>query len=72
MKHLPVLLLLAISGCAEHHDLSTCGGPYSALSPPPLAELPKAAPGASPASLAKPTQQPMVDAPDATTRGVLE
>ena len=29
------LLVLAVSGCAEHHELTACKGPYNALTPPP-------------------------------------
>jgi hypothetical protein len=48
MKYLPVcLLVLAVSACTEHHDLTQCKGPYLALSPPPpspVAHPPAAAP----------------------------
>jgi hypothetical protein len=44
MKYLScVLLALAVSACAEHHDLTQCQGPYLALTTPPapVAEAPK-------------------------------
>jgi hypothetical protein len=67
MRYLPALcLLLAVSGCAEHHTLTACQGPYLALtppSPPPVAEAPKAAPSASAAPLkaSAPKQQHAAD-----------
>ena len=30
-------LALIVSGCAEHHELTACQGPYNALTPPPAA-----------------------------------
>jgi hypothetical protein len=58
MKYLPAFLILfAVSGCAEHHTLTACRGPYLALTPPPpppVAEAPKAAPSASAAPLKPP------------------
>jgi hypothetical protein len=58
MKYLPAMcLLLAVSGCAEHHTLTACQGPYLALTPPPpppVAEAPKAAPSTSAAPLKAP------------------
>jgi hypothetical protein len=46
MTYIPAaMLILALSGCAEHHELTSCKGPYSALPPPvPVAETPKTAP----------------------------
>jgi hypothetical protein len=41
------LLIFALSGCAEHHELTACKGPYSAMPPPapaPVVEAPKAPP----------------------------
>ena len=33
MKYLTAcLFLIALAGCAEHHDLTACRGPYLALS----------------------------------------
>jgi len=69
VKYLPVLLLLAVSACAEHHDLTQCKGPYLALSPPPpppIAEAPKAAPLAIPPA----QQQVTANAPNMINRGV--
>jgi hypothetical protein len=73
VKYLPVLLLLAVSACAEHHDLTQCKGPYLALSPPPpppIAEAPKAAPIAIPAPLKPAQQQVTANAPNMINRGV--
>jgi hypothetical protein len=65
MKYLSAcLFLLAVSGCAEHHDLTQCKGPYLALSPPPpppLADAPMPAPIATPAPLNSARQQTVVN-----------
>ena len=43
MKYLiACVLAFAVSGCAEHRELTACQGPYNTLTPPPPA-LPKAA-----------------------------
>jgi hypothetical protein len=68
MKYLScVLLALAVSACAEHHDLTQCQGPYLALTTPPapVAEAPKAVPIVAPAAApltvpSKPAQQQVV------------
>jgi hypothetical protein len=50
-----LLFALALSGCAERHELTACKGPYLALipppPPPPVADAPKPAPIAAPAPL---------------------
>lgn len=63
MKYLSAsLVLLAVAGCAEHHDLTQCKGPYLALAaptPPPVAaDAPKLGP--LPLTPAAPTRQPTV------------
>jgi hypothetical protein len=68
MKYLScVLLALAVSACAEHHDLTQCQGPYLALTTPraPVAEAPKDVPVVGPATApplvpSKPAQQQVV------------
>jgi len=36
MKYLTAgLLVLVLAGCADHHTLTTCSGPYASLPPPP-------------------------------------
>ena len=43
MNYAPaILLLFAVAGCANKHELTSCKGPYAALIPPPPAiEPPK-------------------------------
>lgn len=59
MKYLSagMLLLLALSGCAEHHELTSCKGPYMAMippPPPPSVETPKLSPKPVAAMATKP------------------
>jgi hypothetical protein len=58
MKYLPLLLLLAVAACAEHHDLSQCKGPYLSLgppAPPPVAATPPAPPPLAPTAAQRQT-----------------
>lgn len=80
MKYI-VLCVAAIvtAGCAEHHELSTCKGPYSALLPPtteaslaapvvPATKAPPIAPPLVTPAPTKPVSSPVSPAPQTVVR----
>jgi hypothetical protein len=49
MKYLiAAVALLAVAGCAEHHDLTQCKGPYLAFMPPPQPPAAESVPAPAP------------------------